>query len=365
MTVYYLLFLWILYLGALKALTRKYQHTETILVAALAVTLFALAALRATSVGADTRPYASYFLSIAQLRWSELFSGGLRVFGTLEPGYAVYNKLLAPFGSPQTITVANSVLLLGLISAVIFRDSQNRYLSFFLYFTFCFYQTALNLTPSSFVSYFMFLSFPFILQRKLIPFLLFVGIGSLFHLSAVFFLPLYWVGQLPFRRRLYAPALAGGAVLTAFYVWFLPLLLIFLPSAYRYYIDDTAPHTAKTIELLVYAAHLLVILFVMAHLEPQERDATRQKYGPALWGFVIETICYALSSRSSIFARGALLYSPYIVVLIPNLLHEIRDERKRRRVTLCVILYGAALYLVRTKINNVGTTIPYVFFFRA
>ena len=363
MGVYYAILGWILYLGLLKALTRKYEHAETALLLPLSLALFLCAALRGTSVGADTWQYCAHFLSIAETAWADLPHHVTPRFGGVEIGYAVYNKLLSAFGHQQTITVVNSLLLILFVSILIFRDSANRYLSFFLYFTFCFFQTALNFTPSSIVSYAMFLTFPLIRKRKLVPFLLCIAVGMCFHLSAMFFLPMYWLGQLPFRRKTALPVLAAGGGIAVFYLQCLPYLLFFVPTVYRHYLDDTSEHTGYTVELLVYAVQLLAVLFCVLTVERKDRPTMYQKNQIALWAFVTETIFYALSVRSSMFSRGAFLYSPYTVLLIPNILREIRDERKRKRVTLLLILYGVAAYLARTRINNVGKTIPYEFFF--
>ena len=363
MLVYCAILLWILYLGILKALTRKYEHAETVLLLPLSGALFLFAALRGTSVGADTFQYCAHFLSIAQTRWSDLPFHETPRFGGVEIGYAVYNKLLSPFRHEQTITVANSFLLLFPLTVLIFRDSRDRYLSFFLYFAFCFYQTALNFTPSSIASYAMFLTFPLIRKRKLIPFLLCVAFAMTFHLSAIFFLPLYFLGQFPFRRSFYVPVLAAGGVLTVFYIYALPYLLLFVPSVYRHYLDDTSEHTGYSIELLVYAVQFIAVLFCAFMAERDRRPVMREENQIALWAFVTETVLYALSIRSGMFARGAFLYSPYTVLLIPNLLHDIRDDTRRRRAAFAVILYGVAAYLLRVSFNNVGRTIPYEFFF--
>lgn len=365
MAVYYALLVWILYLGILKVLTRKYLHAETVLLLPLSCSLFLFAALRGTSVGADTWQYCAHFLSIAETAWADLPFHVTRGFGSVEIGYAVYNKLLSVFENQQTITAANSLLLILFLSILIFRDSRNRYLSFFLYFAFCFFQTALNFTPSSIVSYAMFLTFPLIRKKKLFPFLLCIALGMCFHLSAVFFLPMYWLGQLPFRRETCLPVLAAGGVATVFYLRVLPYLLFFVPSVYRHYLDDTSEHSGYTVELLVYAVQLLAVLFCLFAVERENRPAMCAENQAALWAFVAESVLYALSIRSGMFSRGAFLYSPYTVLLIPNMLDGIGDARRKRRATVVLILYGVAAYLARVQVNNVGKTIPYQFFFGA
>ena len=359
MTVYYTLLIVLLYLGLVKFCTRGSKEVESFLVMAGIILLFLIAALRGVRVGADTNSYCRYYLGIMRTRWSDL--AAFRD-GTLELGYKFYNKILSSvFQNRQTITISNSFLQMLFISILIFRESKDRYLSLLFYFTFCFYQTALNLSPSSYVSYFMLLSLPLIQKKRLIPFLLWSIIGSLFHLSVLFFLPLYFICRMSPKRRNVLIFLGIGVISFVFFTFLLPALARILPSSYRGYVQS-AGRSYDLEQILVYLVQLLAVCFIWILMNAKERRLFVKKYPVVFWMFLLETVVYLLSIKSRIFARGAFLYSPYIIILLPQMIAEIKSSTMRRTASIALVFYSIAIYIARVSVNNVGVTAPYRFF---
>ncbi|MCM1334432.1 MAG: EpsG family protein [Bacteroides sp.] len=366
MLVYYSILGFLIFGGLLKSrFSRKLKISENFIVAVSVILLFVFAALRSIEVGADTRQYCSHFISIQHTSWYHLNDYSHYIWGDIEGGYKVYNKLLSVFESPQTITIANSFLQILLISILIFRDSKNKWLSVFIYFTFCFYQTALNLAPSSFVSYFIYLSFPFIKNKRLVSFLLFILIGMSFHTSAIFFLPLYFLYKIKLTpKRIVAVILISFVALMGYSV-ILRLIMLVIPAKYLVYISPDKEHVQMTIELAVYAVQLLAILFCFMLLPSNKRKSFVSENSLVFWVFLYETILYMFSTQVAAFSRGAFLFSPYTIIIIPQILDGIEDTKRKRFGTSCIVLYCIIIYIVRVLNNNVGTTMPYEFFFNS
>lgn len=346
-----------------KKHVQQSRRNDIIIMMIGALVLLLFAALRNIEIGADTKQYVSHFLKISYTKVSDFSTYSNGWYGDIETGYKFYNKFLSFFSlHPQTITIANSILQIGLIAAVIIKESKDKWLSIFLYFTFCFYQTALNLTPSSFVSYFMFLSYPFIKQRRLIPFLLFVLIGMSFHTSAIFFLPLYFLYQIKINKKTISLFIGSGILGTILYSTLLPFILKFIPAKYSVYIDGSNIIKQISVELLVFAVQLIAILLCLFIMNRKERNEFAYKNGIICWSFLYESILYILATQASMFSRGAFLLSPYTIIMIPELISGISDLRKRKLLTIEIVVFSIAIYIARVMINNVGTTMPYKFF---
>lgn len=327
-----------------------------------AFVLLFFAAFRSIEIGADTVQYVSHFLKISQTKISELSTYSNGWYGDIEPGYKIYNKILSFISlRPQTIIIANSILQIGLIVAVIAKESKDKWLSIFLYFSFCFYQTALNLTPSSFVSYFMFLSYPFIKKRKFIPFLIFVLVGMSFHTSAIFFLPLYFLYLIKINKKTIVIFLAAGALGVGLYTAILPIILRLIPEKYVPYIDDPSRIRQLTIELSVFAVQLIAIMLCAFMMRKVERENFMKENGAMCWSFICEALLYMLATQASMFSRGAFLFSPYTIIIIPELISKVSDLKKRKILTTEIVVFGIAIYIARVLVNNVGTTMPYKF----
>lgn len=347
-----------------KKHVQQSRRNDIVIMMIGAIVLLFFAALRNIEIGADTEQYVSHFLQISHTKVSDFSTYSNGWYGDIETGYKFYNKFLSFFSlHPQTITIANSILQIGLIAAVIIKESKDKWLSIFIYFTFCFYQTALNLTPSSFVSYFMFLSYPFIKQRRLIPFLLFVLIGMSFHTSAIFFLPLYFLYQIKINKKTISLFIGSGILGTVLYSTVLPIILRLVPNKYISYIDGSHSIRQMSAEILVYVVQLIAILLCLSMMNKIERKKFIGGNSVMCWSFIYESILYMMATQARIFSRGAFLFSPYTIIIIPELISGISDLRKRKLLTIEIIVFGITIYIARVMINNVGTTMPYKFCF--
>ncbi|MCC8052231.1 MAG: EpsG family protein [Clostridiales bacterium] len=364
MNIYLFLFFSIIILGLFKYKTTYYGRSMDCFVTnVIGVSLFLVAALRSSNVGADTYQYCSHFAKIASTKIADLTTYSNGYYGDIEFGYKIYNKILSLiFTSPQTITIFNSLILVVLIMLVIRRDSVNQWLSVFLYFTFCFYQTALNLTPSSFVSYFMFLLYPFIKNRKWWKFLILTMLAMSFHTSAIFFIPLYFLSQIKVTPKRMGIVIIVGIVGTIFYSQVLPFIMMVIPTKYYSYLSPETEHYQLYVELLVYAVQLVAIIFCMFMCGTKKSRKFIDSNPTMCWTFMCETILYFFSTQSSMFSRGAFLFAPYTVIIIPKLLNMIDSKNKKVLATFAIVLFGVFVYIARISINNVGKTMPYQFF---
>ncbi len=364
MVVYYFILCGLTFLGVANALSNKNKNYQNVIVIIALLLLFIFAALRSINIGADTRQYVSHFLKISNTNISDFSNYNNGWYGDVEIGYKFYNKFISFFSkNPQAITIVNSLVQILLISILIFRDSKHKWLSVFLYYTFCFYQTALNLTPSSFVSYFVFLSFPFIKNKKLIAFLAFVLIGMTFHTSAIFFIPLYFLSKIKISPKSMFAVLCICLFCMIGYSTFLSIIINIIPAKYVWYIDSAREHAHTSVELLVYISHFIALVFCLLMLNKQKRKKFIEDNPVMLWAFIFETVLYVLSTQSSMFSRGAFLFSPFVIIMIPEILNTIDNKNKRFIATCCIVIYGLVLYIARVNVNNVGTTMPYEFFF--
>lgn len=327
--------------------------------------LFIFASLRDVSVGADTRQYQIIFKLCEKENWSTLYTSHAYYqwfkLADNEIGYKIYNKLVSYIGTnPQIITMTNSFLLIFLIGVVIVKFSEDTWLSIFLFYTFCFFQTALNLTPSSIVSYYMFLLIPLIENNKGIKFIEASALGVMFHTSAVFFLPLYFFNKIKLNGKKIFIVFFASVLMIVFYSNILPYLTLILPDKYLWYITQSKSQASK--ELAVYFVQLIAIIICLFFLGIKKSKQFIENNNIMVWFFLYETIVYMLSTKLFIFTRGAFLFAPFTIIIIPKLISEIDNKKLKKTATALITLYGVLVYFVRISFNNVGTTMPYNFF---
>lgn len=175
MSVYLVLCLLLAYPARLCVLARRQgRSAQRVALAMSCVVLWFFMAMRAQTVGVDTKYYVCIYQQFPQISWKELFTAQLyptprRTWELdLEPGYRLLNKLLSIYlPAPQWITVANSALIIALLYRWLRRESPNAMLSIWLYLTLGVYQTEMNVARNAIAILLGYTAFHWIKERKL------------------------------------------------------------------------------------------------------------------------------------------------------------------------------------------------------
>ena len=346
--------------------SKKINMNRLVIPMCAAVLLFFMAC-RAIEIGADTRQYVYGFRQICNIRLLDLFK--VRVYGigggyelNFEYGYRLFNKLVSFISTNgQAITVANSVLIIVLLSTLIKKQSIYPFLSIWLYITLGIFQTQMNMSRNAIAILICYLAFRYIREQKLVKYLLCVLLAMTFHTSAILFLPFYWIsGKLKLTPRLVRRMLIVAIALGFGFSFIRPYVVSALPFGYGRYF---AGNTAKFESLAVGVFHLLLLLFTWTMTDRSERAKAVDDEIIGVWMFMAEVFFFCVGYDVSAATRMAALFGLYLIILIPNLLAKgIKSDQKRFMAIVMIIVLTAVQYILRLRINNIGTTMPYIFF---
>ena len=185
----------------------------------------------------------------------------------------------------------------------------------------------------------------------------------LFHTSAIFFLPLYFLSKIKINKKTLSLVFCISALIFIFYPIFIKILINILPQSYVGYVDGSRGHRGNKIELLVLLVQIIAMAFCAIQVDKKKIKKIVENNNIVLWLLIYEVLLYLLTMKASMFQRGAFLFSPYVIIIVPNIICKIDSKNRRALTTVCMVIYGTILYLLRVHINNVGTTMPYAFFF--
>ena len=191
---------------AVAALSAKSPKRKAIVCGFGFLLWFLLLGLRHPTMGVDLidstyangSPHPGYltcFTIHINSPWQEVLTGKFfshGVFISYEIGFRIFCKLLGYISTnPQILLLACSFVVFAAASLLFYQNSKAPLLSFIIFlglpfFTFCFS----GLRQAVAVSITLF-SFPFIRDKKPLPFVLVVLLAAAFHKSALFFLPAY------------------------------------------------------------------------------------------------------------------------------------------------------------------------------
>ena len=225
---------------------------------------------RADSMGADTCQYVYGFEQIVATLCTELFI--TKIYGVggyelnFEYGYRLYNKLVSLISEkPQTITIANSLLIMALLGKLLKGHSPYVFFSAWLYITLGIYQTQMNMARNAIAILLCYLGCKYMAEHNVIKFLICVTLATLFHSSSVLFIPLYWLvtkTKLTGKRVKKILLLSMGCGFAFSFVR--PLFVRFLPFGFGRYF---AGNTSKFESLIVGLFHLTLIIVVIFFTE--------------------------------------------------------------------------------------------------
>lgn len=161
------------------------KNYRSIFIPLLILTFFA--ALRHYTVGSDAPSYTLWFRI-------PVSTDSFIINKDIELGYQFLLKImLSIFSNYAEYFFIVSVIVILPVLIMIRRYSQNYLFSFFIYITFGFYTALFNPVRQMIAVSLCFYAVRYIFEKKIVPFLIFIFIASLFHVSAWVMLPMFFV----------------------------------------------------------------------------------------------------------------------------------------------------------------------------
>lgn len=329
-------------------------------------------AFRAQSVGVDTKYYCIAFQQFKDIPWSEVLSatiygnpGKSRTFTfDFEPGYRIVNKLLTYISdTPQLITIVISLTIMVLVFCLVTTQSQMPLLSIWLYITLGIYQSEMNVSRNAIAILICYLAFTYIRKKDAFHYVICVLAGALIHETVLVFLPLYWIiRNVRFTlKRMYLMMFlfAGGGFLLRIAGF---LFKSYLPKRYAGYLSS-GDFSLSSILVGVFELFLFLLLWVQMNRKEKEGLIINRQIGG--WMLMLNMCAFGLNFGIEAGSRIAALFGPYLICYVPQMIFCMEDKKKRKRATVLVAVICFAQYVVRLRINNIGGTMPYLFFWNA
>lgn len=350
------------------------RHGNFLLKSAFFV-LFLLSAGRGILVGADTRNYYSFYEQIRDLSFSDLLGDNIYSWTgsytvSLEFGYKIllyaFSHIFPQVGGQGGLALMAVVTTAFLYKAII-TQSKVPWLSLWIYITMGFWQTSMNMAQNAMSIAIMLYAIKYIKQQQPYRWCFYIVLAALFHTSAIFFLPFYWLARIELNRTKTIILLGAVSACSVFGKILTPLFLILVPEKYRTYIVMNTQQ-GLGMDYLVVAMHISLVLlcFVCAMKIRQAKILlpVGQLYcSPYFHFFLLEILAYILGIAFPGILRVGTIAAQILILYIPAMLQYIPERRLRKVDQNMVVLFCAITYIIRMSVNNIGLTQPYEFFF--
>ena len=265
-------------------------------------------------------------------------------------------------GNAEVLILISALFITGSCCLFIYRHSENVLMSVFIIMSFPYFYSSFDIVRHFIATSFFLLAYKYLENRKLIPYLILLLIGSQFHLVALFFIPLYFVRNL--RNTPLTWGVAGvSSLVLCFFLKDMARIVISLVERWTHYTNDTSTWLEgfgggiKT--AVLYGSILLIALALYNNKKERDfRDECALHYVLLLFCFSVVFINVPMMTRF-IMTFGALLS-----IAIPRLASPTgTHDQKTANYLLAVFILLGLVYHAFMLSMSWQNVVPYVSIF--
>lgn len=350
MTVYILNLLLII-VGAVFLLDMfRDKWSKRIYFVLVVIALALVAGLRHVTIGIDTPNYYDIFKRASVMSLDTILKDQT---GEVERGFMVFQHFVAMISTNfNVLLIIISFIFVSSVAILIYRNSSESCLSFIFFIGLGFYTFSMTGLRQSLALAIILFSFNFIKQRRLIPFLIFVILASTIHLSALVFIPAYFLG---YKRITKSYVVIATVLIPLSFILKGPIFSFLSKlSGYGY-----NPFANEGPYLLVG----LMIIVLLAGFIQREDVLARDTDNIIFYNMSIISIMLGMLTFVNPSAlRAAYYYHIYLILFIPEIVMSVRDKRLRN-ILYAIGLVGIVFLEIR-ELNSNPSLVPYMFFWQ-
>lgn len=319
--------------------------------------LILLVGLRKVNIGWDT---VQYYASFNKLKTFETIqdvinyklSGGT----TMEWAFVFYTWVIGKIGTFELFNIVSVALYIIPIAIYIYRYSENKFLSLFLFTTFGLYIFAFSTIRQSIAMGICFLAIIYGSEKnKPVRYFLLVTLAVLFHRTALIFVPAYFYNKLRINRI----TAAAIAILAVLFYRFRSVILTFLLGFARN--TGSSVETGGLFQYLFVVGVVLLGIYLMRYWNVESFEKNRMKFL-----FICQSIVLVILPILRVSPTYFRLYYynyMFMVVYVPNILAYIPDRNIRRIAKMFLFLLGSYLFY-KQIVHTTNPLLPYYFFWQ-
>lgn len=322
-----------------RELIKKKWEKYFCVIVCIEMVLFA--GFRSLDIGADTGSYLKALNYYKNFSRDKILSAKLVYPFNFEIGYFFLTKLCAylNFSSTMFLLLIATVTYIPLF-IFIYRYSKNPLISVLTYFSFGLFAYSVGLFRQMIALSICLCAVPCIKKKKLLLYLLLCAFASLFHLSALIMIPLYFFEYLDLRKYrigFYVLIIAIEVVCFVFARKIILKILEFIPH-YVGYIGGKYDVQGGSYFNLIFLNILLVLGMFIVVPRVDKGDTLCVK------GIAVACIIQSCSYAMGIMGRLVCYYSIYEMLLIPLVAENIAKEKSIVKIMAVLVLFSLLIW---------------------
>ena len=290
-------------------------------------------------VGTDFWEYKRMFSVYKSYSWKALFK-------IKEPGIRIIIKICAYISNDYSFFMFVCALITTMVPVIVlYRHSENFVVSIALYL-FVNYLAQCNGMRQSLAMSIIFIGYKQIKEKNFWKFVIFPLLGTIFHVSSLFIIPLYFIYISKPGFWVTFVILAATLVLRFSYDWLVASVEFFKGEAF-----ETNSYTNQTVNILRIAAMSAPIILTV--LLPSKKVQSKS----VAFNMILLNACvYMCMAGSAYFARLGMFTDMFLCIAIPAIISEY--NQKDKELALLIVLTCYAIFFVFNTMRS-GNLVPY------
>lgn len=316
------------------------DHRQIIyLIVALGVMLF-FHAFRDPLTLVDTPEYYSACGEARLMSWSDVISKGYVELKT-ETGFALLLKFIIDvFRYPQMLFIITSAFMFFVLYDSIRRYSTIYWFSVLVFMVDSFAQSLFIVR--GFMAMFVFLlSFPFIINRQFLPFLILSLLAFSFHMTSIVFIPVYFLYGVKNAKYLSLVLVGGLIVVVLGFSLILPFIVENLLTSYTYYLLAAEEYEGGNWKMPALLSSILIFRIIVMRNHFFEEGINRL----CSIALILAIALYVAGLGFGLINRIALYFSNLTFLILPNTVQYLRSYTLQFVVALVYVLFSGFFFL--------------------
>ncbi|MDH6366293.1 MULTISPECIES: EpsG family protein [unclassified Breznakia] len=257
-------------------------------------------------------------------------------------------------GNVVVLMLCMAVITIASYFYFFYKNSSILWISIFLFFTIGSYYTSFNTTRQFMAAGIYCLSFKYIVRKDFFRYVGIVLIGSLFHYSCIFMIPVYFLFGLDWNK-FKKKTLIGFFVIASISILFSDVVINSLAkfTNYSHYINTDFLSSDVSYAILL-RPFLLFTFIICFHKYIDIKD---RKMRVLLNSSIMFIFLMFISMKVYLIYRFTYYVLPFSILLITEVINNI-PQQKRKKIAFCVIL----IVFLYSFVSNVNSS--YAFFWQ-
>lgn len=236
-----------------------------------------------------------------------------------------------------------AILTIIPIYALIKKYSKYPTESLFYFVTLGFYVLSFNMVRQAIAMAFAFYALKFLFDRKFLRYIIVVIFASLFHMTALIMIPMYWLSNFKFNTKK-----------------LLTILVILLFSGFLFnpifnYVTTVIPQysmyssyqemKAGIGTYIINSIYILLIIIIIINKKRIDEKSENDNYNKVINVITFSTFFIILSMQNTLMARLIYYWLMPIVLILPEMIRCVK-ENYRNTLQALVLLFFIAFYII-------------------